>query len=132
MSAVELGPLGIRVNCVAPGAIEIERTKLEELERLGGKDFVDDLVQQFLGDSVDVLRDLTQAVQSSDVDEFRELAHALRSGAANIGARGIYEMCLAWRQIDSAALSADGDSYVQALEDEFNRVRAELREDVAA
>jgi NAD(P)-dependent dehydrogenase (short-subunit alcohol dehydrogenase family) len=30
VSAVELGPFAIRVNCVAPGAIEIERTKTEE------------------------------------------------------------------------------------------------------
>jgi NAD(P)-dependent dehydrogenase (short-subunit alcohol dehydrogenase family) len=29
VSACELGGYGIRVNCVAPGAIEIERTKLE-------------------------------------------------------------------------------------------------------
>jgi NAD(P)-dependent dehydrogenase (short-subunit alcohol dehydrogenase family) len=29
VSAVELGKFGIRVNCVAPGAVEIERTKLE-------------------------------------------------------------------------------------------------------
>lgn len=29
VSAVELGPHGITVNCVAPGAIEIERTKQE-------------------------------------------------------------------------------------------------------
>lgn len=29
VSAIELGQYGIRVNCVAPGAIEIERTKVE-------------------------------------------------------------------------------------------------------
>lgn len=30
VAAVELGRFGIRVNCVAPGAIEIERTRLED------------------------------------------------------------------------------------------------------
>jgi 3-oxoacyl-[acyl-carrier protein] reductase len=29
VAAAELGPFGITVNCVAPGATEIERTKLE-------------------------------------------------------------------------------------------------------
>ena len=35
VAAVELGPYGITVNCVAPGAIEIERTKLEDPDYAG-------------------------------------------------------------------------------------------------
>jgi NAD(P)-dependent dehydrogenase (short-subunit alcohol dehydrogenase family) len=35
VSAVELGPYGITVNCVAPGAIEIERTELEAPDYAG-------------------------------------------------------------------------------------------------
>jgi len=35
VAAAELGPYGITVNCVAPGAIEIERTKLESPDYAG-------------------------------------------------------------------------------------------------
>jgi NAD(P)-dependent dehydrogenase (short-subunit alcohol dehydrogenase family) len=34
-SAVELGPYGIRVNCIAPGSIESERTKKEDPDYAG-------------------------------------------------------------------------------------------------
>ena len=35
VTAVELGPYGIRVNCVAPGAVEVERTRQEKPDYAG-------------------------------------------------------------------------------------------------
>jgi two-component system sensor histidine kinase RpfC len=112
--------------------VTIDLQKLEELERLGGSDFVDDLVRQFLDDSIEVLRDLSAAVRAGDVNAFREQAHALRSGAANVGARTIYEMCLAWRQIDAFGLRSEGGRHVSDLRVEFDRVRDALQSKAAA
>ena len=62
VAAVELGPYGITVNCVAPGTIEIERTKLEDpdyarewgsrtpMRRIGCVEDVADAVVFFAGD----------------------------------------------------------------------------------
>jgi two-component system sensor histidine kinase RpfC len=110
----------------------IETQKLEELKQLGGTEFVDDLVHQFLDDSIDVLRALADAARTGDVERFREQTHALRSGAANIGARSIYELCLAWREIDAKALRTDGTHRVGELQAEFERVRKALESKAAA
>lgn len=65
VSAVELGPLGITVNCVAPGSIEIERTRLESpdyadawgpiapMRRVGNVRDVADAVAYFASEAAD-------------------------------------------------------------------------------
>ncbi len=104
----------------------IDETALRDLESLGGKAFVDQIVDQFVTDAASVLRELAQSVATGDAHAFREQAHALRSCAANVGARRVYELCLEWRAIDSAEVATRGEACVRQLEDEFSRVREAL------
>ena len=64
---------------------------------------------------------------SGDLKVFREQLHALRSAAANIGARGIYEMCLGWRHIAPEDFAIRGEAHLKKLSEEFERVRMALR-----
>lgn len=75
-----------------------------------------------------VLRSLKQAVDEREASTFREQAHALRSGAANIGARGMYEICLSYRNADAHDLAVHGAEHMRRLESEFERVRKTLRQ----
>jgi two-component system sensor histidine kinase RpfC len=109
------------------GALAVEPHTLDALEKLGGKDFVDDLASQFMEDGSEILDTLADAAASGDLKTFREQLHALRSAAANIGARGIYEMCLDWRRIAPEDFAIRGESHLKKLNEEFERVRAGLR-----
>jgi two-component system sensor histidine kinase RpfC len=104
----------------------LDERALDDLEKLGGHDFVRDIVAQFVGDAAVVLANLSAAVSAHDMKAFREEAHALRSCAANVGAHNVYRMCLAWRDLDSHEIAASGSQYMQMLEDEFARVRNAL------
>jgi two-component system sensor histidine kinase RpfC len=106
----------------------VDRATLAELETLGGEEFVADLVDEFIGDAAMVLRSLKQAVDEREASTFREQAHALRSGAANIGARGMYEICLSYRNADAHDLAVHGAGHMRRLESEFERVRKTLRQ----
>ncbi len=105
----------------------IDLDTIDALESLGGKEFVDELAAQFLDDAADILRQLSDITAAGDTLAFREQLHALRSAAANIGARGIYEMCLAWRQIAPDDLASQGEIYLNGLREEFERVCIALR-----
>jgi two-component system sensor histidine kinase RpfC len=115
----------------APGPLSVDPRALDDLETLGGKKFVSDLVSEFNDDADVVLRELTVAVTTEDLQGFRDQLHALRSAAANIGARKIYKMCLEWRQIGAREFAAQGKDHLRKLEAEFERVRVELVQYVA-
>lgn len=114
-----------RLRAAAAPPVDVDT--LDSLEELGGKEFVDELAMQFIKDAADTLNSLAEAAGAGDLKAFREQLHALRSAAANVGARGIYEMCLGWRHIAPDDFAVRGETHLQRLHEEFQRVRAALR-----
>lgn len=104
----------------------IDVRALADLESLGGAKFVEELIGDFCRDTDVLLGELKQSAAATDVNTFREQLHALRSGAANIGARRIYKMCLSWRHIGERELEQRGADYLARLSGEFEQVRDAL------
>jgi two-component system sensor histidine kinase RpfC len=111
----------------AASAAAVDAQTLDALEQLGGKEFVDELASQFIQDGGEILDVLAEAAVSGNLKVFREQLHALRSAAANVGARGVYEMCLGWRHIAPEDFAIRGEAHLKKLNEEFERVRMALR-----
>jgi len=104
----------------------LDGAMLQELDRLGGAEFVTDLVEGFLEDAAKTLRELEAAAAARDVGLFRAKAHAVCSGAANIGARRINELCRPWSGIRALELSERGSAHLAQLAEELGRLRQHL------
>ncbi len=104
----------------------IDAAVLADLESLGGKDFVMELIDAFLADSSDLVDEMAAAAASRDSSAFRAHAHALRSAAANIGAKSLFELCLSWRLIRAHELDRETEALIPRLNAEIERARAHL------
>ena len=109
-----------------PAAQPVDLRALRDLEKLGGADFVRDIVNQFVADGAAALRNLSHSMATGDVGLFRDQAHALRSSAANVGARSIYSTCLAWREIAEDDLVRNGVDHMRELGEQFDNASRTL------
>ncbi|WP_162146075.1 hybrid sensor histidine kinase/response regulator [Inquilinus limosus] len=105
------------------GPAAVDMRVLDRLEALGGNDFLIELIDDFLADIATIAEDLRIAAQKGDALLFRAHAHALRSATANIGARGLSDLCQDWQGISGPDLARQGPSYMRQLTAELNRVR---------
>lgn len=106
----------------------IDAATIEQLQGLGGEAFVADLARVFVQEGERILEELMASVEAKDHEEFRDRLHALRSGAANIGALPLYEMCLSLRGIGAAGFAEHGAQQASEIRAEFARARRELNE----
>lgn len=100
---------------------------LVDLERLGGRVFVAELVEQFAIECEALPQALALAAKARDAHSFCALLHALRSAAGNLGALRIFARCLSWRELSAVDLAQDGESCVAILRDELAQTIIALR-----
>ena len=105
------------------GPAAVDMRVLDRLEALGGNDFLVELIDDFLEDIETVAQELRVAVQKGDALQFRANAHAMRSATANIGARGLSDLCQDWQGISAADLAHNGPAHMRRLAAELERVR---------
>ncbi len=103
--------------------LAIDPDTLAYLQKLGGKDFVAELLDQYVSDAARMLRELSHAVAEENLPAFHDRIHALRSCSANVGAKAIYNLCLSWREIDPYELALHGEEHMKELEAEFVKAR---------
>jgi len=71
----------------------IDMAQLSYLQSIGDEEFVQSVITTYLEDAQEISLSLQAAVEDHNIKDFRFHAHAFKSGAANIGATGLAELC---------------------------------------
>jgi HPt (histidine-containing phosphotransfer) domain-containing protein len=101
----------------------LDQAALDELRRLGGDEFLAELVDTFLADAPGQLA----ALHTVDSVEVRRAAHTLKSNGATFGAGQLSELC---RELEEQARRGDlagAPDLAARIEAEYARVAQALR-----
>ena len=103
----------------------------DALARLGGEDFLRDLIAQFVEEGAQIAERMACAVEQGDLVAFRREAHALESSAGNVGAEALARLCRSWRTAAPEAFALYGDDYLDDLRGAWKRSTRALNEGLA-
>ena len=106
----------------------LEAAALDRLLRIGGQEFVVEMIELFLENAPERLRAARAAHEQSDHQALYRAAHSLKSTAANLGARRLQHAA----ERTEARASAKDTVALQPLLDEMNRRYDQVRERLEA
>jgi HPt (histidine-containing phosphotransfer) domain-containing protein len=114
---------------VIAGSPAIDPEAIEQLRFLEDEDqphVVAELIALFIEHTPPKLKQLTEAIETSDVALLKRTAHSLKGSSANVGARGMQEVCGRLEHDPPEALG-EAPALISLLEEEFVIVQQALK-----
>jgi two-component system sensor histidine kinase RpfC len=115
----------------AETALILAPEAFDALARLGGEDFLHELIGQFIAEGAQIAENMVVAVEQGDHAAFRREAHAFESSAGNVGAVALARLCRRWRAASPETFALYGDDYLDDLRAEWARATCALDEALA-
>ncbi|HXS42488.1 MAG TPA: ATP-binding protein [Stellaceae bacterium] len=119
-------PITAHPRFMPESAAVVDEDIFAALRKLGGHDFVVEVIETFRKDAWLIIERLKRAAEAGDLRDFRELMHSLRSGAVNVGGVKLCQALTGLRDISARELSVNGASHVEKLKAELARLDAAL------
>ncbi len=117
----------LRVVTDAP----LDLSALNSLRALGDDRFVESVIEDFLINAEAILQSLHRAIDLGQLNSLREHSHALRSSSAHVGATRMHVVAREIHDLAQADVETKGRAMVEALDAEFQVLRAALEDELA-
>jgi len=102
---------------------------LKQLEEDYGKEMVLKIVGMFIPDAEARIAQIDQAIKQEDFRALEEAAHGLKSGAANIGAKEMSQLCEQLETQGELGLMGDAPEVMRKLVRAWETVSTLIKED---
>jgi two-component system sensor histidine kinase RpfC len=109
---------------------QLDPATLQALARLGGADFVRELLVQFAVDAALLVEEITSSFARGDLAALRRQSHALESMAGNLGALALVRLCRAWRAMSEEKLGLSAPREAEKLRGDWRTTQESIGQSI--
>ena len=103
---------------------------LAELESLGGREFLQTLIQKFVEDALECVTLIQEALDSQDLAKVKETAHGLKGISRNMGADALAQVALNLENASQSEATTIASSYRINLQEVFQTTHQKLKDSI--
>ncbi len=106
----------------------ISHATLAELETLGGRDFLQTMIQRFVEDALECVTLIEQAIDKQDLSQIQDTAHGLKGISRNMGATALAQIALELETASRDEATTIASSHGTTIQEVFQITRQQLED----